>query len=164
MSKPTHFTQEEVEAILNVVDRLTDVEVTLEMGDVKLHVRKGTAESVRSPEKLLDDSAHPGPRPPQRVASAMGPTRSSLEQIHPAGSVAIRAPMLGTFYRAPSPAEPPYVQLGTRVSAGDPVCIIEVMKLFNTINVPVSGKITSIAVDNGAMVEFNQLLFVLEPD
>ena len=69
--------------------------------------------------------------------------------------------MLGTFYRSPAPGEPPFVEIGKRVQADDTVCLIEVMKLFSSIKAGVDGVVTRILVENGAMVEFNQMLIVI---
>lgn len=74
----------------------------------------------------------------------------------------VRSPMVGTFYRAPSPDADPYVQVGSTVSTGSVLCIIEAMKLMNEIESEVSGKIVKILVDNGQPVEYNQPLFLIE--
>ncbi|OGA22926.1 MAG: hypothetical protein A3H34_01635 [Betaproteobacteria bacterium RIFCSPLOWO2_02_FULL_67_19] len=159
MPGPSPFTRDDVEQILRVVDRLTDVEVTLEAGDLRLHVRKfsGTAPPPAEVPAAAVSSApaasRAGPIPPKPSAARI-----------PEGAVAVRAPMLGTFYRAPSPTEPPYVEVGKRVAAGEPVCVIEVMKLFNTVNAEIGGTILEIAAENGTMVEYNQVLFVVQPD
>ncbi|MCP5367050.1 MAG: hypothetical protein H6906_06000 [Hyphomicrobiales bacterium] len=71
--------------------------------------------------------------------------------------------MVGTFYRRPSPDEPPYVEEGSVVKAGDPLCLIEVMKLYTTIEAPAAGRVVSVAAADGALVEFDQPLIVLEP-
>jgi acetyl-CoA carboxylase biotin carboxyl carrier protein len=72
--------------------------------------------------------------------------------------------MLGTFYRAPAPNEPPFAQVGQRVKATDTVCMIEVMKLFNSIAAGVDGTVVKICADNAGMVEFNQVLIHVKPD
>jgi acetyl-CoA carboxylase biotin carboxyl carrier protein len=77
--------------------------------------------------------------------------------------VVIRAPMLGTFYRAPSPGEKPFVEVGQRVRADDTVCLIEVMKLFNSIRAGVDGEVVEILADNGGLVEFDQPLIFIAP-
>ena len=69
--------------------------------------------------------------------------------------------MLGTFYRSPAPGDPPFVELGKRVQADDTVCLIEVMKLFSSINAGVDGVVMRILVENGTMVEFGQMLIVI---
>lgn len=153
------FTRDDVEQILRVVDRLTDVEVTLEAGDLRLHVRKFSGAGL-PPTDVPAAAASPAPAAPRTEPA---PPKLPVASV-PEGAVAIRAPMLGTFYRAPSPTEPPYVEVGKRVAAGEPVCVIEVMKLFSTVNADVGGTILGIAAENGAMVEYNQVLFVLQPD
>lgn len=77
-------------------------------------------------------------------------------------SYEVRSPMVGTFYRAPSPDADPYVQVGSTVGTGSVLCIIEAMKLMNEIESEVSGKIVKILVDNGQPVEYNQPLFLIE--
>jgi acetyl-CoA carboxylase biotin carboxyl carrier protein len=77
--------------------------------------------------------------------------------------IEIKSPMVGTFYRAPSPGAKPYVEVGDIVNPGDVVCIIEAMKLMNEIKAEVGGKIKEILVENGHPVEFGQTLFLVEP-
>ena len=72
--------------------------------------------------------------------------------------------MVGSFYRCPSPDQPPFVEVGARVAPGDPLCLIEVMKLYTTIEATIAGTIKQIAVEDAQLVEFDQLLFVVEPD
>lgn len=167
MSDLSAFTNDDVEQILRVVDRLTDVEVRFESADLKLHVRKfsGAAPTPAETRKSEPALAETKKIKPNSIASGAEtiPTGTAAPEI-PRGAVAIRAPMLGMFYRAPSPSEPSYVDVGKRVVAHDPVCIIEVMKLFNTINAGVNGTILAILVENGAMVEYNQVLFLVQPE
>ncbi|MFH0765564.1 MAG: acetyl-CoA carboxylase biotin carboxyl carrier protein [Calditrichota bacterium] len=79
-------------------------------------------------------------------------------------SVDVTSPMVGTFYRAPSPEAPPYVSVGDRVKPGSALCIIEAMKLMNEIEAEVAGRVTEIAVENAKPVEFGQLMIRIEPD
>ena len=79
------------------------------------------------------------------------------------GLIPIQSPMLGTFYRAPKPGAPPFVEVGQRVSEEDTLCIIEVMKLFSTIKAGVKGRIVRICAEDGQLVEFKQTLFWVEP-
>ena len=72
--------------------------------------------------------------------------------------------MVGTAYRRPAPDEPPFVEVGTRVEKGTPLCLIEVMKLYTTIEAPSDGVIAAIHVDGGALVEFDQILFSINPE
>ena len=70
--------------------------------------------------------------------------------------------MVGTFYRAPSPEDPPYVEVGSKVNVGDPICVIEVMKLFTTVHAEVAGTVTQIGVADAQLVEFGQMIFMIE--
>ena len=78
-------------------------------------------------------------------------------------TIEIKAPIVGTFYRAPSPDTPPFVEMGAKIEAGQVVCIIEAMKLMNEIKSEVSGKVVDILIENGDPVEFGTILFLIEP-
>jgi acetyl-CoA carboxylase biotin carboxyl carrier protein len=170
MPGSTAFTNEDVEQILRVVDRLSDVEVRIEIGDLKLHVRKfangvsaPAATTLSEPAVAIAGDAHAAASPAPAPLPATSPTAAAAAKV-PEGAVAIRAPMLGRFFRAPSPSEPPYVEVGERVGPDDPVCLIEVMKLFTTVNAGLKGTIISVSVANGEMVEHGQMLFLVQPD
>ena len=94
--------------------------------------------------------------PPEKPAAPAG----DAEEEVPEGEL-VRAPMVGTFYGAPSPDAEPFVSLGQRVSEGETVCIIEAMKMFNQIEADVTGTVVAILVENGQPVEFDQPLFVI---
>ena len=158
-----------------------DVEVRLEVDGMKLHVRKlsGAAYESLPPTVALpplDEPAStrepPAEQPntgstivssaPSAIAERPAANAAVAASV-PSGHVAIRAPMLGRFFRAPAPSEPPYVQIGSRVEPDDTVCIIEVMKLFNTVRAGVRGTIERIDADNAAMVEHDAVLFLVRP-
>jgi len=80
-----------------------------------------------------------------------------------ANLIEVTSPMVGTFYRAPAPDADPFVQIGTRVNAGDTVCIVEAMKLMNEIEAEVAGVVREIKVENGQPVEYGQVLFLIDP-
>jgi acetyl-CoA carboxylase biotin carboxyl carrier protein len=169
MSHSSDFSHDDVEQILRIIDGMTDVEVRFESGDIKLHVRKFSGKVTAADSHSLSELATtPVPPKGERATVAMAPgvradaTASSVGAAP--GELEIRASILGRFYRAASPSEPPYVEVGQRVTVDDAVCIIEVMKLFNTVKAGVNGTIARIAVENGAMVEFDQVLFVVKPD
>ena len=158
------LTHDDVKKILEIIDaseHLQDLELVY--GGFRLHVHRGNASgAVASTERGL-----PNDRPavstmasPAAGASAILPKQSAEIRLAD-GEVAIRAPMLGTFYRSPAPGEPPFVDLGKRVRADDTVCLIEVMKLFSSIKAGVDGVVDRILVENGSMVEFNQMLIVI---
>jgi acetyl-CoA carboxylase biotin carboxyl carrier protein len=107
-------------------------------------------------------SAPPGSAPGNAVAGLPVEVQQDLEQEEtiPEGEL-IRAPMVGTFYDSSSPEAEPFVSLGQQVSAGETMCIIEAMKMFNQIEAEVSGTVVAILVENGQPVEFDQPLFVI---
>lgn len=134
-------------------------EFRLEGEDFRLEVRRNLPASVMAvPAAALPaapavsaDVAPSVPSPPPAAAAS----RSDLQ--------AITAPMVGTFYRAPAPGEDPFVELGTRIKAGQTVCILEAMKLMNELESEVAGEVVEILVENGTPVEFGQVLMRIRP-
>ena len=84
--------------------------------------------------------------------------------IEEEGLIPIKSPLLGIFYRSPKPGAPPFVEVGNSVTEDDTVCLVEVMKLFNTVKAGVKGRILKICAENNDMVEFNQTHFLIEPE
>jgi len=114
--------------------------------------KKITSEDIDSPPPQSKIDALPVPStPPPSVPGS----RSDL--------VEVTAPMVGTFYRAPGPEEPPFVEIGSRINVGQAVCILEAMKLMNELESEVSGEVIEILVENGTPVEFGQVLMRLKP-
>ena len=134
----------------------------LETSDVaEIEIKEGE-EAVRISRV---SSAAPAPAPvsmavPQAPAPAPSPAESSVESKASAASAGkkINSPMVGTFYRAPSPSSPPFVEVGTHVKAGDVVCIVEAMKMMNQIEADHTGVVEAILVEDGEPVEFDQPL------
>lgn len=91
------------------------------------------------------------------------PQQAEKEQTQKANLIEIKSPMVGTFYRAPSPGTKPYVEIGDEIKPGDVICIIEAMKLMNEIKSEVTGEIVEIAVENAESIEFGQVLFLIKP-
>lgn len=139
-------------------------EVDIETKELKLHVKrepdqkvlKASAPVVAAPVAL---PAAPAPA----VAAAPAP---KVEKPVAAGkaTVDIKSPMIGTFYRSANPDSPPFISVGDKVTKGQTVCIIEAMKLFNEIESEVSGTVVKAMVENSSPVEYDQVLFVVEPD
>jgi acetyl-CoA carboxylase biotin carboxyl carrier protein len=100
------------------------------------------------------------------VATAAAPVVESAEPVAAtadAGTIRVESPMVGVFYRASQPGSPPFVEIGDVVSAGQTLCVLEAMKLFNELKADADGRVRSIHADNGQAVEFGTLLFELEP-
>lgn len=151
------LTHDDVQRILKIIDEAKHLEeLDLVYGDFRLHIRRNASGERSIPSSV--DSPAPAV-PPRTPAAAAKPAAQPV----PEGMVAIRAPMLGTFYRSPSPGEKPFVEVGQRVKADDTVCLIEVMKLFNSIKAGVEGKIAEIRAENAALVEYNEVLILIEP-
>ena len=105
-------------------------------------------------------AAAPAPAP----AAAQAPAAPAAAPAAPASTlVEIKSPMVGTFYRAPAPEAPAYVEVGSRISRGQTLCILEAMKLMNELPADVAGTVREICVENGEPVEFGQVLFRIDP-
>lgn len=152
----------EVGEIVSLLKASEYDEFVLETAELKLALRRGRAdqEPQTPPSSVAQPSAaSQGQSQPDRRASA---NMRTATEPHGAGVVA--APMVGTFYRAPNPDAEPFVELGTRVAVGDPLCVIEVMKLFTTVHAEFAGTVRDIGPNNADLVEYGQMLFVISPD
>jgi acetyl-CoA carboxylase biotin carboxyl carrier protein len=160
VGRAVDLTHEDVKKILEIIDASEHLdEIELVYGGFRLHVRRAAAGAAAPIE-----TGSPLPAAPKPAVPAATPVPVQKLAVEPAlaeGEVAIRAPMLGTFYRSPAPGEPPFVEIGKSVKAEDTVCLIEVMKLFSSIKAGVDGVVSRIPVENGTMVEFNQMLLVI---
>ena len=159
------LTHEDVQRILQIIDEMGDRDVHLEFGDLKLHVTRGGGSHNREVEVAEAAHAKPAPAEPVRpVENAVPqPEPPALSEV-PEGYVAIRAPTVGTFYRASSPGAKPLVEVGDHVKPDDIVCVFDVMKLFSSISAGVAGTITAILVKNEALVQQDQPLILIKPD
>ncbi len=169
------MTFKEIQELIKLVNKTNLSEFKLEQGDFKLSMRTAAYTEAKT-QKL---QAIPSVVPMTAPAAAPAPATSPAPAAQPAEEkpaakaeaepaedkyVPIKSPMVGTFYRASSPDKPPYVEIGTHVKKGDVVCIIEAMKLFNEIESEVSGTIVKVMVDNETPVEYDQVLFLVDPD
>ena len=152
----------EIQNLIKFVARSGASEVSLEMEDVKITIKTSDSstpivvqEPIVVPQQQVIPSA---PSIPQVVDST--PESSSEEDSK---FITIKSPIIGTFYRKPSPDKPSFVEVGDVISEGSVLCVIEAMKLFNDIESEVSGKIVKILVDDTSPVEFDQPLFLVDP-
>ncbi|WP_448565987.1 acetyl-CoA carboxylase biotin carboxyl carrier protein [Thermus sp.] len=165
------MTPKELKQILQALVEHGVNELTLETPDYKLTVRRGgEVQMVAVPQVVAAPVPAPAPAPVPAPAPAPAPTPVEAAPAPEAqkadecpGCVEIRAPIVGTFYRAPAPDAPPYVKEGDRVEKGQVLCIIEAMKLMNEIESEVSGIVKKILVQNGEPVEYGQPLFLIQP-
>ena len=129
-------------------------EVELELDDVKIKIKAAEPAPVIAAASVA--AAAPAAAPAAESADA-----APAEEQLPAGTQ-VKSPLVGTFYSSPSPDEPPFVLVGQQVKEGDTLCIIEAMKIMNEITAPCDGKIIRIMAQPGDMVEYNQVLCVIE--
>jgi acetyl-CoA carboxylase biotin carboxyl carrier protein len=167
------ITYEDVQNILKIIDSSALEEVHLELGDFKLVVRRHGAAASPAIGQASPTSGL-APTPARATSGGTGsaaatPTRETARPVSPRSStprthgVEIKAPMVGTFYRAPAPGAPPFVEVGSIVDEDDTVCILEVMKLMNSIKAGCRGRVAEICVENATLVEFGSTLLVIEP-
>ncbi len=154
----------DVAEIVKIVDSSNCEEVSLELEGAKILIRrKGagapTAENAPSAATPAPAPAQQTPAPAQQEASTPGRGEAATAEVQ---GNKVCSPMVGTFYARPSPDEPEFVTVGAQVEVGQPLCIIEVMKLFTTIEATHAGKVTAVLAENGQMVEYGQPLFVIE--
>jgi acetyl-CoA carboxylase biotin carboxyl carrier protein len=166
---------------LRIIDGSSCDELIVETGDVKLVVRRNSAgnahrsEADGSSNETLPVGAAPVPPSARPSATSNSPQNAPVDAAPTPAKPAVKAaaktphqaevvaPMVGTFYRAPSPDAPPFVEIGTTVRKGQPLCLIEVMKLFTTIASENDGRIVQIGAENGELVEYGRTLFVIDP-
>jgi len=154
----------DVADIVKIIDASNCDEFIVELGDTKIVLRRGTngTESTTAPlapRPMQQPLARSQPNP---APSAAVPSNQEARGSADSSTSVMRSPMVGTFYRAPSPKDPPFVDIGSVVKVGDPLCVIEVMKLFTTIEADRAGRVSAVYVSNAELVEFNQPLFRIE--
>jgi acetyl-CoA carboxylase biotin carboxyl carrier protein len=154
----------EIQNLIKFVSNSGVAEVKLETGDIKITIRttlEGNSPDItyvqQAPmqQALSVASAPQPPQPPVETPAAATEEVSNL--------ITIKSPIIGTFYRKPSPDKPMFVEVGSTIQKGDVLCVIEAMKLFNEIESEFSGKIVKILVDDMSPVEFDQPLFLVDP-
>lgn len=135
-------------------------EVNVETKDLKLHVKREPDQKVLKSQAPL---MAPMPMPSATPSSAPAPPTEKTE-VSTKKTAEIKSPMIGTFYRSANPDSPPFVSVGDKISKGQTLCVIEAMKLFNEIESEVSGILVKILAENATPVEYDQVLFIVEPD
>ncbi len=149
----------DIKAIIDLMKKNSITEFELERQDSKIRLKRGL--NGGAPAVQYDESAIAGTAPvlpPVAVAPIVAVQPVST------GEIDIKSPMIGTFYRAPSPEAGNYIEIGTEVTADTVVCIIEAMKVMNEIKSEVKGVVTQVLVENGKPVEFGQPLFKVRPN
>ena len=150
-----------VESLIRMLDESSLDNLEIRRGGTRIRLSKsaaGNAVAAVTPANNAVSDAAPAVAPPAEEAAPPPPAETPSANL-----VEITSPMVGTFYRAPSPEAAPYVKVGSTVAAGDVLCVIEAMKLMNELECETSGRIVEICVDNAEPVDFGQVLFRVDP-
>ncbi len=156
----------DIEYITKLIELISDSkvdEIEIEEDGKKIRIAKSHA-AAAAPQPMMYSVAPPpqnyqSPAPVTQTA----PVASEASTAPPSKLQEVKSPIVGTFYSAPAPDAPPFVEVGSMISKGSPLCIVEAMKLMNEIESDVSGKIVQIMVENGDPIEYDQVLFLVEP-
>lgn len=156
----------EIKNMIDFIAKSGLAEVNIETEEFKIKVKRDTeAQVVASAPAASTPAPAPAAATPAPATSAPAPASTPAKPAAEEASkyVEIKSPMIGTFYRSPKPEDPSFVNVGDTISAGDKVCIVEAMKLFNEIESEISGTIVKVLVDNASPVEYDQPLFLVDP-
>ena len=146
----------EIQNLIKFVAKSGAREVRLEMEKMKITIKTG--------DKTVVQQAAPIVQPPVKQLAPLPPEKQQdVASEEESKYLTVKAPIIGTFYRKPSPDKPAFVETGDSVSEGSVLCVIEAMKLFNEIESEVSGKIVKVLVEDSMPVEFDQPLFLIDP-
>ena len=155
----------EIQNLIRFVAKSGASEVKLEMDDIKITIKTGSEDEKGATTFLQQmpamQMAPQAPAAAAPVAETAIPAAAAEDEN--SKYITIKSPIIGTFYRKPSPDKPMFVEVGKQISEGDVLCVIEAMKLFNEIESEVSGTIVKILVDDSSPVEFDQPLFLVDP-
>ncbi len=157
----------EIQNLIKFVAKSGASEVKLEMDDVKITIKTGSEDKETTIIQQLS-SGHPVAQAPVAPAPVEGvvevaPVIASVPVDENANYITIKSPIIGTFYRKPSPDKPNFLEIGDSIVEGSVLCVVEAMKLFNEIESEISGTIVKILVDDSSPVEFDQPLFLVDP-
>lgn len=160
------MTNKEIKELLKLVSELDLKEVNIKNKEFQIKIRTDKDQPIQMVSGSAPVMAQAAPTISPAVAApavASAPTAQESSAEEGGNYIEIKSPMVGTFYRSSSPDKPPFVQVGDNISKGDVVCIIEAMKLFNEIESEISGKIVKVLIDDSTPVEYDQVLFLVEP-
>ena len=152
----------EIQNLIKFVAKSGVNEVHVEMGETKVTIKTGgdVVQQVVTTPAAIESAPAPAPVATLTTPSEPAPAAVATENDN---HITIKSPIIGTFYRKPSPDKPNFAEVGDQISEGQVLCVVEAMKLFNEIESEVSGTIVKILVDDSSPVEFDQPLFVIDP-
>lgn len=149
----------EIQELITFVSNSGVNQVSIEEKDFKITIKANQETTVIQAPVAAAPAAAPQPVVQAAVQSAEAPEAAPAD----ANLITVRSPMIGTFYKSPSPDKPAFVNVGDDIAPGQVICIVEAMKLFNEIESEVSGKIVKVLVEDAAPVEYDQPLFLVDP-
>jgi acetyl-CoA carboxylase biotin carboxyl carrier protein len=154
----------QIQDLIKLINKSNIGELKIEQGDFKITIKQKedkyiSVASAAAPMQMMPSM----PAQQQSVEAPAVPTEKAAPSVKEENLVTIKSPMIGTFYRKPSPDKPLFVEVGDDIMVGKVVCIIEAMKLFNEIESEVSGKVVKILVEDSTPVEYDQPLFLVDP-
>lgn len=152
-----------LQALVRLVDESSLDSLEIERGATRIRLAKSPSGGVIVPDSLRAAPSVSAPAAAPQSAPAPSTEEAPAHESAAANLVDVTSPMVGTFYRAPSPEAASYVQVGSTVAAGDVLCVIEAMKLMNELECEVAGRIVEICADNAEPVDYGQVLFRVDP-
>jgi acetyl-CoA carboxylase biotin carboxyl carrier protein len=164
-TNPSAMKTSEIRDLIDFISKSGLNEVNIETKELKLNVKREPDQKVFKSTPVVTQAA-PAATAPSTAPAAVPTPETPTAPPAPASAttIEIKSPMIGTFYRSANPDSPAFVSVGDKITKGQPVCIIEAMKLFNEIESEISGTILKVMVENASPVEYDQVLFVVEPD
>ena len=153
----------EIQNLIKFVAKSGASEVKLEMEDVKITIKTGSDSETTIVHQMPVSQQMPQQAAPMAQQAPIAVEATPSAAAEDSKYITIKSPIIGTFYRKPSPDKPLFVEVGQSISEGDVLCIIEAMKLFNEIESEISGTVVKILVDDSSPVEFDQPLFLVDP-
>ena len=154
----------DIQNLIKIVAKSGANEVKLEMEDIKITIKTGKAQK-QTIVQAMPVQQQPAIQSPVIETTQPAAVKEEAPKVEEESSkyITIKSPIIGTFYRKPSPDKSNFVEVGSSIADGDVLCVIEAMKLFNEIESEVTGKIVKILIDDASPVEFDQPLFLVDP-
>ncbi len=159
------MTVKDIKEIIKLIDEYKLAEFKLEDGSLKMTIRSNNYSkegmSVITPQDMV---VAPVAQPAVAAHAPAAVPQTQPAEAPEAHLVEVKSPIVGTFYRSSAPDKPPFVKVGDALNVGDVVCVVEAMKLFNEIESEVSGKIVKVLIEDASPVEYDQVLFLVDPN
>jgi acetyl-CoA carboxylase biotin carboxyl carrier protein len=161
----------EIQDLIKLINKTNLTEFKMKDGEFNISIKKGDEQGdkaivVQQPLMQYPSAQMPVQQAFQAPAAPAAPapvTDAKEEKADTSNYLEVRSPIVGTFYRSASPENPPFAKVGDKISTGDVVCIVEAMKLFNEIETEVSGTIVQVMVEDAQPIEYDQVLFLVDP-